>query len=170
MLSKFMQRNYGNLKIVGIIIAGIAIGLIFVIFSLTQTVLKYGEELHKQCPLEPEICPIKRGVLPIESVIGLFFSSILIIVSLYLMLMIKHVQITNRELTKFKHISKTLQGDERKIYELVIEAGGSIFQGDLISKTGFSKVKISRILDRLEIRGLIERRRRGMSNLIVLKE
>ncbi|MEM5855204.1 MAG: hypothetical protein QW472_02700 [Candidatus Aenigmatarchaeota archaeon] len=165
-----MQKDYANLRIIGVITIGIAIALIVVVFSLTQTVLKYGEELHKTCPLPPEICPIKRGTLPAESLIGFIFSAGLIGVGLYLLLFVRSVQITGKELTKFKRIAKTLQGNERKVYELVIGAGGSIFQGDLISKTGFSKVKVSRILDRLETNGLIERRRRGMVNLIVLKE
>ncbi len=164
-----MQKGYSSLRLVGTITIGISVGLFLVIFYLTQTVLKYGEELHKQCPLPPEICPIKRGSFPPESITGFVFSSSLIGIGLYL-LFAKPPQITAKDLTKFKRTAKTLQGDERKIYELVVEAGGSIFQGDLISKTGFSKVKISRILDKLEVKGLIERRRRGMVNLIVLKE
>ena len=45
-----------------------------------------------------------------------------------------------------------------------------MFQADLIDKSGLGKVKISRILDRLEGKGLIERKRRGMNNIVVFKE
>jgi hypothetical protein len=154
---------------IGIALVVIAISLFWVTFSLTQTVLKYGEELHKQCPLPPEICPIKRGALPAEAIIGFIFSAGLIGVSLYLIFFVKPVQVIVKDIAKFKEIAKTLQGEERRIYELIVEAGGSIFQSNLVSKTGFSKVKISRILDKLELMGLIERRRRGMANLIVIK-
>ena len=35
--------------------------------------------------------------------------------------------------------------------------------------TGFGKVKITRVIDRLEGKNLIERRRRGMTNVVVFK-
>jgi hypothetical protein len=123
-----MYEKYVNPKILGIVIIGITIVLLLAIFSLTQTALKYGEELHKQCPLPPEICPIKRGVLPTESIIGLIFSAGLIGVSLYLIIFVKPVQVITKDMTKIKKIAKTLQGEERRIYELITEAGGSIFQ------------------------------------------
>jgi uncharacterized membrane protein len=68
---------------------------------------------------------------------------------------------------------KTLEGltneDERKVYQLIIEANGIIFQGQLVEKSGFPKGKVSLVLDRLEARGLLERKRHGMSNVVVLK-
>ena len=39
----------------------------------------------------------------------------------------------------------------------------------LMGKTDFSKVKVTRLLDKLEAKNLIERRRRGMTNAVVLK-
>jgi ribosomal protein S8E len=38
-----------------------------------------------------------------------------------------------------------------------------------IVETELGKVRITRILDSLEAQGLIERRRRGMTNIIILK-
>jgi uncharacterized membrane protein len=38
-----------------------------------------------------------------------------------------------------------------------------------VDKSGYSKSKVSLVLDRLEARRILERRRRGMSNVIVLK-
>jgi len=40
----------------------------------------------------------------------------------------------------------------------------------LIEKTGFGKAKMTRIIDRLEGRCFVERKRRGMTNIVVLKE
>lgn len=37
------------------------------------------------------------------------------------------------------------------------------------NKTGLTKVKVTRILDRLEGREIIERKRRGMTNVVILK-
>ena len=62
-----------------------------------------------------------------------------------------------------------LDTDEKRIISLLQERQGSVFQSDVIKLTGFSKVKVSRILDRMEHNGLIERKRRGMANLVVLR-
>ena len=70
---------------------------------------------------------------------------------------------------RWKEIAKILKEDERKIYQAIIEAGGIIEQSKLPEKTGISKASVSRILDLLESKGLVERRRRGMGNVILLK-
>jgi uncharacterized membrane protein len=62
-----------------------------------------------------------------------------------------------------------LAADERKIFERVIDAGGDVLQSELVAATAFNKVKVTRILDRLEAMGLVERCRRGMANAVVLK-
>lgn len=62
-----------------------------------------------------------------------------------------------------------LGDDERKCYELVKEKGGSIFQSELVRKTRYSKVKVTRILDGLEQKDILERKRRGMTNIVILK-
>ena len=41
---------------------------------------------------------------------------------------------------------------------------------DLIEKTGFGKAKMTRIIDRLEGKGFVERKRRGMTNVVVLDD
>ena len=70
---------------------------------------------------------------------------------------------------KWEHTLKTLKDDELKIYEIIFAENGIIFQSELVDKTGFSKAKVSRCLNTLESRGLVERRRRGMSNVVLLK-
>ena len=62
-----------------------------------------------------------------------------------------------------------VSGEARKLHEILVDSGGSVLQGELVSKSGMTKVKVSRLLDRMEMQGLIERRRHGMSNLVVLK-
>jgi len=59
--------------------------------------------------------------------------------------------------------------DEKAIVSLIITEGGTMFQSQLVEKSGFSKTKVSLVLDRLEARNVLERRRHGMSNVIVLK-
>ena len=61
-----------------------------------------------------------------------------------------------------------LSEDEAKIYNILV-GGESFYQSDLIKETGYSKVKVTRILDRLEQKDIVERKRRGMTNIIFLK-
>lgn len=61
-----------------------------------------------------------------------------------------------------------LEGDEKLVFGMVSRKG-SMYQGDILKETGFSKVKVSRILDRLEKAELVEKKRRGMANLVVVK-
>jgi len=65
---------------------------------------------------------------------------------------------------------RLLSGDERRLYWRVVEAGGAILQKDLVGTMPFSGSKITRLLDRLEIKGLIERERHGMTNRVRLSE
>jgi uncharacterized membrane protein len=62
-----------------------------------------------------------------------------------------------------------LNEEEKKAIVLLKEADGTMFQSDLVDKSGFTKVKITRILDVLEGKRLVERKRRGMTNVVILK-
>ena len=62
-----------------------------------------------------------------------------------------------------------LDKDERIIVKIIEESNGGIFQAELVEKSGMDKVKVTRILDRLEGRALLERKRRGMTNVVILK-
>jgi hypothetical protein len=68
-----------------------------------------------------------------------------------------------------KILGRLSNPDERKIIQLIIDEGGTIFQSQLVEKSGYSKSKVSLVLDRLEARRILERRRHGMSNVVVLK-
>lgn len=71
---------------------------------------------------------------------------------------------------EFKDVDLSkLDEDEKKVYDFVKQKEGSAYQTDLIKETDFSKVKITRVLDKLELKGIVERKRRGMTNIIVLR-
>jgi hypothetical protein len=65
-------------------------------------------------------------------------------------------------------IAKTLKNDEQTLYKAIIDEG-VVNQSVLVEKTGLPKSNVSRALYGLESRGLIERRRRGMGNVVLLK-
>ena len=56
-----------------------------------------------------------------------------------------------------------------RVYQAVLDAGGLMNQGDLVAHSGLSKATVSRALDLLESKGLVEKRRRGMGNVVLLR-
>lgn len=60
--------------------------------------------------------------------------------------------------------------DEKKLVRLLLEENGTMFQATLKEKLDIGKVKLTRLLDKLEAKQLIERKRRGMNNIVVLKD
>lgn len=70
---------------------------------------------------------------------------------------------------KYDSVKESLKEEEKAIVELIIENDGTLFQSDIVEKTDLTKVKVTRILDKLEGKSLIERRRRGMTNIVILK-
>lgn len=71
---------------------------------------------------------------------------------------------------KYSKIMNRLSKEERIVFEKILDTNGPTYQADLIRDTGFSKVRIIRILRRLQSRDLIERKRRGMSNIVFLNK
>ena len=70
---------------------------------------------------------------------------------------------------KTKKSAMNLSGDEALIFNLLMTSEGIVYQNEIVEKTGLSKVKVTRVLDRLEGKRLIERRRRGMTNVVIVK-
>lgn len=62
-----------------------------------------------------------------------------------------------------------LEVDERRICEVLKEAGGSLLQKEITWKTGYSKVKTHRIVYRLAKRGVVEVEKYFNTNKISLK-
>jgi uncharacterized membrane protein len=65
-------------------------------------------------------------------------------------------------------VLRLLDGDRRQVFNEIVEANGEILQSNLHVQTGFSRAKITRILDYLELKGLIVRKSYGMTNKIVI--
>ena len=75
----------------------------------------------------------------------------------------------NGKRSGYEKVLPTLKDDEQKVFQAVLDSDGIIAQSELSDLTGVSKSNVSRALDLLESRGYVERRRRGMGNIIVLK-
>ena len=63
-------------------------------------------------------------------------------------------------------VLRLLEGDDRRIFLTIKESGGEVLQKDLIEMTKMSNAKVTRVLDRLEDKGLIVKERHGMTNKV----
>ena len=75
-----------------------------------------------------------------------------------------------RSLATVSTTLKVLSGPKRRIFDVINEKGGEVLQKDLYLETGYSKAKISRTLQELEARNVIEKRQYGNTKKIVLTE
>lgn len=65
---------------------------------------------------------------------------------------------------------RALEGDERKAIELIAAKGGRILQNELVNSLDFSKAKVSRVLMNLERRGIITKKKYGLTNCISISD
>jgi len=116
-------------------------------------------------------CPAHESNTSWFIVTGFIIGSLLLGLGIYLLVITKINKSAKEDLKKsFKKIDLSkLDEDENKIYDLLKQNEGSLYQSDLIKQTQYSKVKISRILDKMQTKDIIDRKRRGMTNIIVLK-
>jgi len=100
----------------------------------------------------------------------LFVKNNIMVLSLDLEKKSQAIDETNpSEIKPDKDITKFLDENEKRIYFILIELGGTVLQRDLVGVDGFSRAKVSRILDRLERKGLVEKIRYGSTNKILVK-
>ena len=63
-------------------------------------------------------------------------------------------------------VMRLLTGDERTMFRTIADSGGEALQKDLIQRTKMSGAKVSRVLDRLEEKGVIVKERHGSTNRV----
>lgn len=158
-----------NNRQIGIIILAASLAMLYPLYSYTTNIMKLSLELHKNCTLPEDFCPYTRSV-PAESAVGFIIDGGLIAFGFYLVAFSKEAgKVSAAQKHAARDVVKSLPNDEQKVYKSVVDSDGFLFQNELVEKTGLGKVKVTRILDKLEGKNLVERRRRGMSNVVVLK-
>jgi len=161
--------TFTNSQNLGIIVIFISIILFLVVLSFAIEIQESNREICSCIEMETGFCPMDTS-FPIQGYVGIAGAIISGIIGLIIIVKSRGVQKIALEKSKrIKNIIKILKGEEKKIYNFIESSDGVILQSDLVEKTGYSKVKVTRILDKLEAKGLIERKRRGMSNIVMLK-
>lgn len=157
-------------KNVGYLVLGISLAIIAIIFvfnSALKTIVNQSCTMagHDGCQMYDTITQQTYLALAIVAVI-IFLGLFLVFSKQSERIIVKNVE---KKKEKKEYDLSGLRSEEKQVFNLVKESG-TIFQADIIEKTQIGKAKVSRIIDRLEGRGLVERRRRGMTNVVVLKD
>lgn len=70
--------------------------------------------------------------------------------------------------SEWETVAERLAGNEAKVYQALLDADGVLPQSEIVEQTDLSKATVSRTLDSLETREIVERKRRGMGNMVLL--
>jgi uncharacterized membrane protein len=154
-------------KKVGLIVIGIAIlmAVIILIFNFTL------KDMTSQSCSMGTSCSMYKAIT-IQTAVSFSIVAIIFIIGIVIFLS----KPKERVIVKFKTEKKkklNLQGleqNEKNAITLLQKENGAMFQKDLMEKLNIGKVGITRLLDKLEAKQLIERKRRGMNNIVVLKD
>jgi membrane associated rhomboid family serine protease len=141
------------------IIAGFATIIFFAVNYLQKKVLC---ELHCVHRSEIIIALIAIGLF------GLFIGSL----TYYFISEKKEKEITktHKEIHKGAIITLNfLNAEEKKIMKAIIESKGNILQSKLSKKTGLTRVAISRHINALERKQIIQKKQAGMTNIIIME-
>jgi uncharacterized membrane protein len=158
---------------VGWLIIGISFIIGLIVFIFNQALKSIVGESCSHGPT----CPM-YGTIQVQTYISLVIAALIFLIGLFFVLtkeseriIIKKIKPTlNISPKKFdKKLLEKLNSEEKTIMNLLLENKGNMLQSELVTKTEFGKVKITRILDSLEAQGFIERKRRGMTNVVFLK-
>jgi len=158
-------------KNVGWLLLGISILIIFLVFLFNNTLM---ESVRNSCFIQHgdvQSCEMYDSV-NYQTYFALAIVGVLAIVSLVLIFSKQNERIVIKKIKEkkaYKEVNlSSFRPEEKQVYNFVKD-NGAIFQADLIEKTEFSKARMTRIVDKLEGAGLVERKRRGMTNVVVLK-
>lgn len=152
-----------------LVVSILIIGIVFLYSSALKDIVKTS------CKGEhADSCPMYQSINN-QTYIAFGIITLLIIISIFLIFskpVIQEKIIIKKILEKRQKKKINTSGFRPEDVEVLklVQEHKTMFQADLIEKTSFSKTKMTRIIDRLEGKNLVERKRRGMTNVIVMNE
>lgn len=150
----------------GLMIIGIAIVMIIIIF-IFNSALK--DIVGQTCTHGPS-CTM-YDTIKTQTGLSLAIAGIILIVGIFMLFNKPREKIVVKKI-KEKKKKLNLEGldkKEKNVIKIIQDENGTMFQAELMEKLGIGKVGLTRLLDKLEAKQLIERKRRGMNNIIVLR-
>jgi len=167
-----MENKYVGYLVISL---GLVIGAITFMFNRALTDIVNASCSHGSTCTMWDTINFQTGV-------SIVLMVVIIAIGLYLAFFGNDVKIIEkivRKIVKVKEkkpkkdytkLMEELDDEESAVLQKVIDANGTMFQSQIVDELGFPKAKITRIIDKLEGRGLVERRRRGMTNVVILKQ
>ena len=152
-------------KNVGYLIIGISIIIVFIILLFNNGL----KEIVDQTCSHGSSCTM-YDTIAIQTWLSLSTAALVFIIGLFLVFTKEPERISIQKVKekKKKLNLKGLDNDEKKVIKILQKENNAIFQKTLMEQMEIGKVKITRLLDKLEAKQLIERKRRGMNNIVVL--
>jgi uncharacterized membrane protein len=154
-------------KKVGLIVVGIAILMVVIVLIFNSTL---KEITSQSCSMGTD-CSMYQAI---TTQTGVSLTIIAIIFAIGIIIFFSKPK--EKIIVKFKTEKKkklnlhSLDKKEKEVVNLLQKENGAIFQSTLMEKLEIGKVGITRLLDKLEAKQFIERKRRGMNNIVVLKD
>ena len=155
-------------KNVGYLIIGMAtiIVIIIIIFNIGMN------DIVNQTCSHGSSCTMYKTIKT-QSYFSFAIAGLVLVVGLFL-IFTKPEEIEKIVIKKIKEKKKKLDlggldSEEKELVRLLQGENGGMFQADLMEKLDIGKVKATRLLDKLEAKQLVERKRRGMNNIVVLR-
>jgi len=157
-------------KNVGYMVLGISALIVVIIFLFRNALNSF---LDATCSAAGHTECMMYDTVTQQTYLALAIVGVLVVIGLVLIFSKQSERIVVKKI-KEKKIEKKidvsdLRSEDKKVFNLIKDKK-AVFQADLIDEFGFGKAKMTRMIDRLEGRGLVERKRRGMTNVVVLKD
>jgi uncharacterized membrane protein len=155
-------------KNVGFLVIGIAIVMIAIIIIFNVGLKNIVDDTCSHGPS----CSM-YDTITIQTWISLAIVGLIIAIGLFLIFSKEPERIIIRRVhskPRKKRLNLSgLEKDEKEVIKLLQGENGAVFQRTLMEKMHMGKVKTTRLLDKLEAKQFIERKRRGMNNIVVLR-
>jgi hypothetical protein len=156
-----MENKHVGFLIIGI---GVVMAIIVGIFnSALKTIVGITCSHGSECTM--------YNTIQTQTGLSLAIVAVVLVIGLVIMLTKPKEKIVVKTI-KEKKKKLNLEGldkKEKRVINLLLEEGKAMFQADLMEKLEIGKVGMTRLLDKLEAKQFIERKRRGMNNIVVLK-
>ncbi len=154
-------------KNVGWLMIGISIlmGIIILIFNLGL------KKIVKETCSHGSSCSM-YGTISIQTWLSLSITLIILVIGIIFLNTKQKERVIIRKIKqrRKKLDLGNLDKDEKMVVDFLLKGEKAVFQADLMEKLEIGKVKTTRLLDKLESKQIIERKRRGMNNIVVLKD
>lgn len=160
-------------KNVGWLVIGISVFMAVIVWIFN---VGLRDVLNATCTHGPT-CSMYQ-TLSLQTWISLAVVLVVFFIGLFLVFSKEHEKIIVKKIKPTANITpkefdkknlKNLDKEELKVMNLILSKNGSMFQSEIVDQTALGKVRVTRILDSLESQGLIERKRRGMTNIVMLR-